>query len=166
MKEKYLQLWATLRTGVAHLFHFQDIGSLISIRGFVVSFLVLSVLAGLAQLSMRLGRRLLRWYQGPAPDVTSLTAGILFYRRLTQLLSHLELDRAPAETQAEFAVRAARVLSTRGVPERSVTEVPQQVVEAFYRVRFGHLDLDPDSLQALDAQLDALEASLLPVGTR
>jgi hypothetical protein len=41
-----------------------------------------------------------------------------------------------------------------------VAQVPQQIVEAFYRVRFGHLELEPASLQELDARLDALEASL------
>jgi hypothetical protein len=38
--------------------------------------------------------------------------------------------------------------------------VPQQVVDAFYRVRFGHLELEPASLQNLNDRLDALEASL------
>jgi hypothetical protein len=160
MKEKYLELWALMSRGFAVLFHFQDIGSFISIRGFVVSFLVLSMLAGLAHLAIRLGRRVLRWFRGPGEDATSLSAGILFYRRLAQLLSRLELDRSPGETQAEFAARAARFLASRGQPAQSVAEVPQQVVEAFYRVRFGHLELDPDSLQDLDARLDALEASL------
>ena len=160
LKEKYLELGKLLRRGFAVLFHFQDISAFISIRGFVVSFLVLSILAGLAHLSIRLGRRLLRWFRGPGDDSASLTAGILFYRRLTHLLSRLELDRTPAETQGEFAARAARFLSNQGRPEQSVADVPQQVVEAFYRVRFGHLELGPDSLQELDSRLDALEASL------
>jgi hypothetical protein len=160
MKEKYLELWALSRRGLDALFRFQDISSFISIRGFVVTFLVLSMLAGLAHLSIRLGRRVLRWFRGPEEESTSLTAGILFYRRLAQLLSRMELDRTPTETQAEFAARAARFLSSRGQPGQSVAEVPQQVVDAFYRVRFGHLDLDPDSLEELDTHLDALEASL------
>jgi hypothetical protein len=160
MKEKYLELWALTRKGVEMLFHFQDISSFISIRGFVVTFLFLSFLAGLGHLAMRLWRRLRRWLRGPDEDATSLTAGILFYRRLAQLLSRMELDRTPAETQAEFAVRAARFLATRNQPGPSVAAVPQEVVDAFYRVRFGHLDLDPASLQQLDSRLDALEASL------
>lgn len=161
MKEKYLELWALTSKGLTLLFHFQDISAFISIRGFVVSFLVLCVLAALAHLGLRLVRRLLRWLRGPDEDATSLTAGILFYRRLAQLLSRMELDRTPAETQAEFAARAARFLSTRVQQEPSVADVPHEVVDAFYRVRFGHLDLDPQSLQELDARLDALEASLV-----
>jgi hypothetical protein len=34
------------------------------------------------------------------------------------------------------------------------------VVEAFYRVRFGHLTLTPEILTHLESRLDALEASL------
>ena len=109
LKEKYLELGKLLRKGFEVLFHFQDISAFISIRGFVVSFLVLSLLAGLAHLSIRLGRRLLRWLRGPGDDSASLSAGILFYRRLAHLLSRLELERTPAETQAEFAARRGPV---------------------------------------------------------
>jgi transglutaminase-like putative cysteine protease len=160
VKEKYLEIGRLLRKGIAVLFRFEDIGAFISIRGFVVSFLAGCLLVGVAKLSMHLGRRILQWFRGPVEDSTSLTAGILFYRRLTHLLSQLELERTPAETQGEFASRAARFLAGRGQPEQAVAEVPQQVVEAFYRVRFGHLELEPASLQELDARLDALEASL------
>ena len=41
-----------------------------------------------------------------------------------------------------------------------MADVPQQVVDAFYRVRFGHLELEQASLEELDLRLDALEASL------
>jgi transglutaminase-like putative cysteine protease len=161
VREKYLELGKLIRRGFEVLFHFQDISSFISIRGFVVSFLVLSLLAGLAHLAIHAGRRVLRWLRGPQEDSASLTAGILFYRRLTQLLARLELQRTPAETQGEFAARAARLLSGQGQPAQSVADVPQQVVDAFYRVRFGHLELAPASLQELNARLDSLEASLL-----
>ncbi len=160
MREKYVQLWRLARKGLGFLFTFQDVGSFISIRGFVVTFLVLVILAALVQMSIWMSRRLLIWLRGPQEDEASLTAGILFYRRLSQLLARLELDRTPAETQAEFAVRASRMLSNRDQSGPSVVDVPQQVVEAFYRVRFGHLELDPASLRELDARLDALEASL------
>ena len=116
VKEKYLELGRLVQKGFAVLFRFETIGAFISIRGFVVTFLTGCLLVGLAKLSIRLGRRMLRWFRGPREDATSLTAGILFYRRLTQLLSQLELERTPAETQGEFASRAARFLSGRGQP--------------------------------------------------
>ncbi len=159
-KEKYFELGRMIRKGLAVLFQFENIGAFISIRGFIVTFLAGCLLAGLGHLAMRAGRRLLRWLRGPGDDATSLTAGILFYRRLAQVLSRLELHRTPAETQGEFAARAGKFLSGQGPPSMSVADVPQQVVDAFYRVRFGHLDLEPASLEELDARLDSLEASL------
>ena len=101
-----------------------------------------------------------RWLRGPVVDSASLTAGTLFYRRLTQLLAQLELERTPFETQGEFAVRAAKFLTGQGHSTQSVADVPGEVVNAFYRVRFGHLELEPGSLEELDARLDALEASM------
>ena len=160
VKEKYTELGRLLRRGFAVLFHFQDISAFISFRGFLVSFLMLALAAGLAHLLYRLGHRLLHWLRGPEDDAMSLTAGSLFYRRLAQLLGELELERTPAETQGEFAVRAAKFLTGHGPATRAVADVPQQVVDAFYRVRFGHLELEPASLEELDARLDALEASL------
>ena len=160
VKEKYTEMGRLLRRGFAVLFHFQDISAFISFRGFIVSFLVLVLIAGLAHLLYRLAHRLLLWLRGPEDDAMSLTAGSLFYRRLALLLGELELERTPAETQGEFAVRAAKFLTGHGPATRAVADVPQQVVDAFYRVRFGHLELEPASLEELDGRLDALEASL------
>jgi len=160
VKEKYTEMGRLLRRGFATLFHFPDVSSFISVRGFLVSFLVLSLMAGLAHLLHRLIHRLLLWLRGPEDDPMSLTAGSLFYRRLAQLLGQWELERTPAETQGEFAVRAARFLAGHGPATRAVADVPQQVVDAFYRVRFGHLELEPASLEELHGRLDALEASL------
>ena len=70
------------------------------------------------------------------------------------------ITRSPAETQSEFAERAHKFLSGHGPLTQHVAQVPGQVVNAFYRVRFGHLELEPASLEELDARLDALEASL------
>ena len=105
-------------------------------------------------------KRSLEWLHGPPLDTTSLTAGIIFYRRLAQMLAEYDLERTPAETQSEFARRADKFLAGQGPLTDPVADVPQQVVEAFYRVRFGHLELEPGSLEELDARLDALEASL------
>jgi transglutaminase-like putative cysteine protease len=160
VKDKYLEIGRLLRRGFARVFHFQDISAFISVRGFVVAFLLLCLAAGLAQLLYRLARRLLHWLRGPESDATSLTAGSLFYRRLAQLLGRLELERTSAETQGEFAARAAKLLTGHSPATRAVADVPQQVVDAFYRVRFGHLELEPTSLEELDGRLDALESSL------
>jgi hypothetical protein len=158
--EKYIQIGKWIRRWFALLFHFPSVSAFISIRGFVVSFVVLTLLAGAGYVSRQIGIRFLRWLRGPQADMTSLTAGILFYRRLAQLLMHYNLERTPAETQSEFAGRASKFLATKGLLADGLAEVPQQVVEAFYRVRFGHLELEPASLDELDRRLDALENRL------
>jgi protein-glutamine gamma-glutamyltransferase len=160
VREKYVMLGQLLRNGFKKVFHFPTISAFISIRGFIVSFVVLTALAGLAHLGYRLAQRLLLWLRGNSLNATSFTAGVLSYRRLVQILAAYDLKRNPAETQGEFAHRAYKFLIGQGPGTQPVAEVPHQVVEAFYRVRFGHLELETASLEELDLRLDALEASL------
>ena len=90
----------------------------------------------------------------------ALAAGAAHYRRLALLLSGCGLERPPAETQDEFARRATVFLTARGSNTEAVADVPRLVVDAFYRVRFGHLDLSQPALSQLETRLDALEANL------
>jgi hypothetical protein len=159
VREGYATIWGTLRTGLARLFAFHDWGSFISIRGFFVSFIVLSLVALLARLASLCWSRCWTWWRGPVEDAVA-TAGILFYRRLAQLLAEYDLERTTAETQKEFAARAARFLTGNGAQTQPVAEVPQRVVEAFYRVRFGHGELDAETLQGLESDLDLLQGRL------
>jgi protein-glutamine gamma-glutamyltransferase len=160
VRNQYVKLVQQLRKWFAKLFHFRDISAFISVRGFIVAFVILTLAAGLANLAYRLARRVLSWVRGPTLDATSLTAGNFFYRRLVQMLAAYDLTRSPAETQSEFARRAHKFLTGQGPLTQPVADVPSEVVDAFYRVRFGHLDLEPASLEKLDARLDALESSL------
>jgi transglutaminase-like putative cysteine protease len=160
VRTQYVRLGRWLRNWFAKLFHFRDIGAFISIRGFFVTFVVLCLAAAIGHVSLLLIKRALKWVRGPTHDATSLTAGIFFYRRLVQLLAAYELERSPAETQSEFARRAHQFLAGKGPLTQEVADVPRMVVDAFYRVRFGHLELEQASLEELDARLDALETSL------
>ncbi len=144
----------------ADLLHFRNIESLISLPGFFVSFTSLLFLVGLFKAGLWLWHRFLRWFRGPDSDATSRSAGVVFYRRLAQLLAEYGLERPPAETQSEFARRATIFLTGRGSSTEAVADVPRLVVDAFYRVRFGQLELTPVDLNHLETRLDALEASL------
>jgi hypothetical protein len=157
---QYAQMGRWLRRWFTLLFHFRDVSAFISIRGFIATFIGGSLLAGLTYLVVRMANRLLKWLRGPQSDATALPAGILFYRRMVQLLARCELVRTPAETQREFALRARAFLARQAPTLQQVAEVPQEVVAAFYRVRFGHLELEPASLQELDDRLDELEVRL------
>jgi transglutaminase-like putative cysteine protease len=160
VRQGYSLLWTWGRRAIAQLFNFQSLGAFISLRGFLVSFLVLSLVAAAFRFLLWLGKRLLRWWRGPIDDTVGLLPGILFYRRLAQMLAEMELRRNSAETQSEFAVRASRFLGGRGDGAEAVAEVPRKVVDAFYRVRFGHLDLDPGTLEELEENLDSLQKYL------
>jgi transglutaminase-like putative cysteine protease len=160
VRNQYMDMGRRLRGLFARVFHFENPSAFISVRGFFVSFIVLSLAAGLSTLVYRLIQRILGWLRGPTPDATSLTLGTLFYRRLVQLLSEYDLERSPTETQGEFALRAHKFLTAQGPQSDPVADVPREVVEAFYRIRFGHLQLEPEFLDALNCRLDALEQRL------
>jgi hypothetical protein len=160
LKSLYMRLGSWLRKSFARLFLFPDINSFISIRGFFAVFIVGLLLVGLARVFFRLLAPLLRWLRGPVSGPASLSAGTLFYRRFAQILAGIDLERTPTETQGEFALRAHKVLATQGQQSDSIAEVPREVVDAFYRIRFGHLPLAPESLEAINGRLDALEMHL------
>jgi hypothetical protein len=85
---------------------------------------------------------------------------IAFYVRFEALCRQLGLVRSSHETQREFAssVRASIrevVASADGLPE-----LPQRLVEFFYRVRFGDENLAPAVVEQLDRDLSSLEGAL------
>jgi len=159
-RDQYARLGGWIRNWFATLFHFRDISAFISLRGFIATLFVGILALLVARLAYRLAQRFILWLRGRGLDATSLTAGSLFYRRLAQLLAAFDLERNPAETQSEFARRAQTFLIGQGPLTQPVADVPHQVVDAFYRVRFGHLELERASLDELDARLDTLESSL------
>jgi protein-glutamine gamma-glutamyltransferase len=153
--------WAQIAWAkVLQLLHFPSTREFFSARGFLVAFVALGVLYGLGWLALFLARRMWARLMGAEEDASSLAAGAAQYRRLTLLLAGYGLERMPAETQAEFARRATGALTGPGTNRESVADVPRLVVEAFYRVRFGRRELSEPTVASLEAQLDALEASL------
>lgn len=172
-----------VQQSLAALFGFESARELFSVRGFIVSCGVMLLLVGLFRAGQWLVRRLLHRF-GPARSETeSLAAGVAFYHRLLALLSQSGLQRTAAETPREFARRASLFLQNHqpagdfagadpegngqgsaGVPER-LDSVPAEVVEAFYRIRFGDQILDPRTIATLESRLDALEARLRPSTT-
>jgi hypothetical protein len=149
-----------LRKAFERLFLFPDVNSFISVRGFFAVFIVGVLSIAVAKVFFRFLGPLLRWLRGPASGAASLSAGALFYRRFVQLLAGIDLERTPTETQGEFALRAHKFLSAQGQQSDSVADVPREVVDAYYRIRFGHLQLEPESLEAINGRLDALEMRL------
>jgi protein-glutamine gamma-glutamyltransferase len=160
LRELYKRLGNWVRRSIEGLFLFRDINSFISIRGFFAVFIVGVLSIALVKLFLQLLGPLLRLMRGPTAGAASLSAGALFYRRFVQILAGIDLERTPTETQGEFALRAQKVLSAQGQQSDSVADVPREVVDAYYRIRFGHLQLEPESLEAINGRLDALEMRL------
>lgn len=149
-----------LRRALTSLLTFQSVGQFFSVRGFIVSFLGLLLFALVLRCTWWCGRAVVRWFRGPADLEGSVAAGTLFYRRLAALLAEYGLERPSAETPREFARRATVFLTGRGTGAETVADVPGLVVDAFYHVRFGHRDLEPNTLATLERGLDALETQL------
>ncbi len=152
----FLMIFDTLRAWL----HFPSMESFFSLRGFVVSFVALLLLAGLARLGVWLVQRLIRKFGRSERDDSAGMVGILFYRRLVGLLAELGLERPPAETPREFARRAAIFLSGRGLGTEAIADVPPLVVDAFYQIRFGEHTIRDDDFEHVNARLDALELHL------
>jgi protein-glutamine gamma-glutamyltransferase len=142
------------------LFHFQSVGSFFSVRGFLATFFALGLVVLSFGLFKRVGRWLLRWLRGAGNDISSLSVGVAVYRRLTQLLAEVGLERPPPETPREFARRAGGFLNGRG--SEPLADLPAEVVEAYYSIRFGDHALPEETLERLEQRLDTLAATLRP----
>ncbi len=117
---------------------------------------------GLIQALRWLVGRLLHRYADRGDSDSRLGHGMASYHRLIRLLAESGLERPTSETPREFARRAHAFLGDRGGGAERLAQIPTAIVEAFYRVRFGHHALDPEDLRDLEGRLDALEAHLRP----
>ena len=86
----------------------------------------------------------------------AVESSIEFYRRLEALLERLGLIRPIGQTQREFARQAGRKIAT-STGRLELGNLPNQVAEAFYRVRFGRLSLDDGQQAAVQQALQRLE---------
>jgi transglutaminase-like putative cysteine protease len=144
---------------LGRFFVFQTPGELFSLRGFVVSVSLMLIVLGFLRLFLWILRRVVSRLRGLGRGATASASDVPFFQRLLALLSRIGLERASSETPREFAARASKVIGERHALLDGLGEVPPQVVEAFYQVRFGHEPLDAETSADLAARLDALEAS-------
>lgn len=121
----------------------------------------IAIIAGLWLVAYRwLGlapRRLLGRLTGGAGQAKqSQRSKIEFYRRLEAVLARHGMNRAPEQTQREFAHQAGLALAaTSSLAE--LAPLPSQIADAFYRVRFGGATLDTPQAEMIEASLIRLE---------
>jgi transglutaminase-like putative cysteine protease len=118
---------------------------------------------GLAVLAAwRLRRRLRRPFQREA---AALEIGDGYYGRLREILARrCQLRTQPAQTPREFARGAAHWLLSHGAAD--LAEVPAEVSDALYRVRYGREELTPDEHRRLNDGLQRLDNTLAAGGSR
>ena len=80
------------------------------------------------------------------------------------LLAERELCRAPSQTQREFALAVGGQLAES--PRTKAGPLARQLVELFYRVRFGRRTLDSQEAAAVEQALSELADALTPAGER
>ena len=161
-RDGFLIMWAALKSLLSGRVKVRQLSNIFSFGGFVVSFTILLLLVFLVRAASWALKRLAQALKGPDGEDPSLAAGILFYKRLTKALSQRGYDRSSSETPGEFARRAASELHADEPAVRNCSGVPSQVVEAYYRVRYGGLELGETELASLTAGLEQLELALAP----
>ncbi len=103
--------------------------------------------------------RLARWLDLRPQDDSPNKRHVAFYERLVGLLEGIGLNRPATQTPREFAAACGgELLDALG--DQPAAEVPAQVVELFYRVRFGGAALDNAETKMIEDALDRLEAAV------
>lgn len=147
---------SALRRGLDWLLHFPTLGSVFSLRGFLVAVLTMCLLLGISRVLAWIIRRLRKRWRNEALD-PGLASGFASYRRLSMILKQLGQVRRGTETSREFVERATAAAARDGV---ELADLPPRVVEAYYRVRFGGGTIAAETLREIEARLDAIEATL------
>jgi hypothetical protein len=93
-----------------------------------------------------------RWWKGRARPTR--TQAPEFYLKLERLLTHLPLKRGLGQTPRELAAAAGERLVRSGKP--AAAELPPEIVETYYRVRFGGAALDKVETEAIEHSLQEL----------
>lgn len=128
-------------------------------QGGVATFLLLLLLAALVWGGRRLDRALGRLWREWQVRRRQQQRLVEFYERFQRICAAQGLFRPPAQTQREFAESVRQALSER-LRGAGLWELPGQLIEAFYGVRFGRRPLEERRLAELDRQLRLLEECL------
>jgi len=127
-------------------------------QGFVVSFVLGFLLGGLILLLQKLSRRI-RQRISEKRSFPWARRVVEFYQRMETLLQAEGLHRLSWQTPLEFALTAGALLADR-LQDPTWRYRPAQVVEAFYRVRFGCQELDAAQTQQVEHILESLKKAL------
>ncbi|MGC1273567.1 MAG: DUF3488 and transglutaminase-like domain-containing protein [Planctomycetaceae bacterium] len=137
----------------------------ISWQGGVATFLGLSLVTVLWRVGRRLRLRLARFHAARAAH-RRRGRRIEFYERFRRLCERRGWLADDGQTPREFAAEVTVALAGDLLPAR-LAELPGELTEDFYQVRFGNRDLSESRLSELGLRLAELEATLAdaaPIG--
>lgn len=152
-----MQLWQEQLERLAQSFGINDRGQVFSWRGGLAASLLTATLYLLYQGTASAYRAIRGWWQ--RRRVRALTPKrkvIEFYERLERLLAQIGIRRNVHQTQREFARTASLQMGGLGPEAAALATLPAQVVDAFYRVRFGEVALDETQASAIEQSLTQL----------
>jgi transglutaminase-like putative cysteine protease len=104
-------------------------------------------------------RRIRKWLGRWAPVQTTKPRRVPFYDHLLRLLESHGMNKPPAATASQFAEQASLELARE--PQLSaLARVPPDLVDRYYRVRFGHEHLSSPETEEIGRLLGELAAAL------
>ena len=128
-------------------------GGLAAIVACVMAYGIYRLIRSLLPLVMMILRmRPTRRRQRPGPTVA-------FYQRLEVLLRRIGLQRRASQTQREYA-HTAKQRMIKSQSQAAAADLPDQIVDAFYRVRFGDQTPTPQQAAEIQQHLDQLEKAV------
>lgn len=146
---------------------FREVGSSpgrwFSWQGGLITFALLLALCGTVwalRRSLVLARRL---WQGVRRRDRNVAPRIDFYERFRKLCASRRLVRGPSQTQREFAEQVRRSFQ-QSLDSSELRDVPANLTEHFYQIRFGNVPLIEEQAREIDRQLTRLERALCGTG--
>ena len=124
-------------------------------QGGTVTFVLLLFVAGITWLARRAWRVIVR-FRARYRERSRHRVIVEFYERFRRICETSGLRRLPAQTQREHAQGVVGRLNAL-LAAAGLTEFPDRLVEAFYRVRFGGQALEPGVIEEIDRRLSDLE---------
>jgi hypothetical protein len=130
--------------------------SLAKPQSLLVALIVISLLLGSARITkmIRWGG-LLRLVRPRNTRLRTQQASVMFYRRMEKFFTRRGHPRYASQTQREYASELTQWLS-ESEQESDIVQIPNQVVDLFYAVRFGDRDVTSEQLLAVENGLSSL----------
>jgi transglutaminase-like putative cysteine protease len=121
-----------------------------------------AVILALLLLSVSIYGARVAWtaFRWPGNDRQSkANAAPAFYLKLERLMARLAIERKPADTPREMAAAASKRIAALA-DGSAVAVLPAEVVDAYYRLRFGNGRLDKVESDAIEQALKKIEVTV------